>query len=363
MSWRTLYSRGRLGIDPSLFLESEASLQPGQAVFKEKIRDAFISSRLKNVFIDDIDKFLALSVTPDLALAREMISEVVKDDILEIIHPVGKDELFLSFNTACHLLGEVEEASTFWKDPTIKDVLGQGSSAEKLRAVTIYLDLLLKSEEYEELIEFFAVNEEYLITHSTPVFLVLLAHYKQGTRQALTKSVAILSKFSNEYESKQKIFVSDKMAPVVALLAYNLQEYAKAFDILQHFAKQKSYGHGPEKTFTLRSNSLIMMILAKSGRVEEAIEILREWKPVKQKKLKSKFGKDVIENKRQIIFAAVETVVAAASKADPEIFREVMEMVGEIEESAEVVEGSMEELLFETIEHFTARRSEDRSSV
>ena len=106
-----------------------------------------------------------------------------------------------------------------------------------------------------------------------------------------------------------------------------------------------------------------MMILAKSGRVEEAIEILREWKPVKQKKLKSKFGKDVIENKRQIIFAAVETVVAAASKADPEIFREVMEMVGEIEESAEVVEGSMEELLFETIEHFTARRSEDRSSV
>ena len=47
---------------------------------------------------------------------------------------------------------------------------------------------------------------------------------------------------------------------------------------------------------------------------------------------------------------AVEVVVGAAKEAGEEMFNEVMEIVEEIENHAEVVEDSLEELLFRPLE-------------
>ena len=47
---------------------------------------------------------------------------------------------------------------------------------------------------------------------------------------------------------------------------------------------------------------------------------------------------------------AVEVVVGAAREAGTEMFNEVMDIVEEVEKHAEVVEDSLEELLFRPIE-------------
>ena len=85
-------------------------------------------------------------------------------------------------------------------------------------------------------------------------------------------------------------------------------------------------------------------MLAHSDRLEEAVELLRDFVPRKQRRVEDGVAK------RKVIYSAVESVVAAASGAEKEVFAEVMEMVEMIEESADVVEETLEEILFKQIE-------------
>ena len=54
--------------------------------------------------------------------------------------------------------------------------------------------------------------------------------------------------------------------------------------------------------------------------------------------------------RRKVCYVAVEVVVGAAKEAGEEMFNEVMDIVGEVENHAEVVEDSLEELLFRPTE-------------
>ena len=61
--------------------------------------------------------------------------------------------------------------------------------------------------------------------------------------------------------------------------------------------------------------------------------------------------------RRKVCYVAVEVVVAAAREAGKEMFNEVMDIVEEIENHAEVLEDSLEELLFRPIEQVGRRVS------
>ena len=75
----------------------------------------------------------------------------------------------------------------------------------------------------------------------------------------------------------------------------------------------------------------------------------------------------LIETRRRVCYAAVEVVVGAAREAGEEVFQETMDIVENIEKHAEVVEESLEELLFRPIESIRkvsrAVDPEDLSSV
>ena len=73
-------------------------------------------------------------------------------------------------------------------------------------------------------------------------------------------------------------------------------------------------------------------------------------------------------SRRKVCYAAVEVVVGAAREAGAEMFNEVMDIVEEVEKHAEVVEDSLEELLFHPTERSGKRVSrvvdpEDLSTV
>merc|ERR1712112_143403 len=83
-----------------------------------------------------------------------------------------------------------------------------------------------------------------------------------------------------------------------------------------------------------------MMVLARSGRLVEAISLMKEICP----------QQNMSNGPRKVCYTAVETVVAAASKAGKENFSEVMEIVDNMDVGADVVEDTMEEILFKTID-------------
>ena len=336
---RTIFSHGRLGIDPSLFVESEASLQPGQTIFKEKVKQNFVTSGLRNVLTDDIDKFIALSVSgEDLEVAGSMVLEVAKDEVLQSIQPNSELDLFLSFNQACHLLDKPQEASQAWAG--LKEGSTPASSNRLYKASIVYQDLLLKHGLHEELLQFFSLHEHHLLKFTASTLPVLLALYKLGTRESLARSVGILFHHAGDKRGK---WLTEKMAIATALHAFKLEEYAKAQAILQQTVSRTFIN----RNAPLLIASLQMQVMAHSDRLDEAVELLRGFVPRKVKRLVED-GRD--GNKRVVIYSAVESVVAAASGAEKEVFAEVMELVEKIEESADVVEGTMEEILFKEIE-------------
>lgn len=339
---RRIYSAAVLGIDTTLFAQQE-TLHHTQEMFKDQVRNNFYETRLSNILIDDIDKFVSLSVCgDDLELARQLIGEAAGDALLRVLEPDLVKEIFSNFNQACHLQNNPHEAMQAWKDPLLKNDLMEISwqTNELYKSSLIFLDLLLENGLYEELLVMFCLHQDHLLQSSRPTLLAILACYKLGTKEALSSSIQYLSTYARNQKGKLKLQrVYERMVVATALLAYNLEEYALAYTVLQKFAiqnfKTKSnnkYGGG-----SLLVNSLQMMVLARSGRLEEAVTMMKE----------NFLRKNNTNAPRRVVcYTAVEAVVAAASKASKQTFAEVMAMVDVIEESADVIEETMEEIVF-----------------
>jgi hypothetical protein len=347
---RNIFSHSRLDIDPSLFASSNDAIGPKQATMKEIIQNNFKTSRLKKVLVDDVDKFLSLSVTTsDLQLAKEMVAGVAADEVLGVLHPAGATELFLNYNRACHLLGRPQEATAAWEDSRIMErfVLKEGVACpEAFKSLGIYMDLLLDSGQYDEVVEMFLRHKEALTGSGQgrppgglPVRLVLLALYKQRTEQALTTSVHILDRFVRNSHTQQHNPHRDSIGSV-ACLAFDLGEYAKALAILDRYSELQGKAKG-----TLLLQSMRMMCLAKCDRLDEAVVVLKkEFLP-----RRDRFDA-VVPGKRMVLYAAVECVVAAVA-SDKDLFNDVMRTVEKIEDNSEVIGLAIEEFLFRKIDN------------
>ena len=344
---RTVFSHARMGVDPGMFLASEDDLQPDQSEFKERTRVAFTSSELKDTLIEDIHKFVTLSVTAaDLGLAREMLASMASDETSQ------DSDLFLTFISACSLLGQPAEAIRAWQDPRLSHVVKASlhGESECYMATLVYMNMLLDCGMYDQLVDFFLEHEDHLEGHIKVTLLAVLACYKQGTEQALEQGIQILSNFVVKRpiprEKDRRSRMKDKLVIAVALHAYNLGDYSKAYSILERFGEEERFNskvQKQQKRWGLLVQSLMMMSLAKGGHIHEAIGVLETFMPRKITMI-TRDGK--IHSKRIVMFVAVETVVIAAKNSDEELLRKVMDIVGEIEKSANVYELTHEEMLF-----------------
>ena len=269
---RQIFSDNQLKIDGSLFVEREEALHPNQIAFKSKLMENFISSKLNNISVDDMDKFMALSVSSeDLSIACEMIEAFLSDNDLDLLHPNANVELLHSYTCVSHMLGYPKEAILIWQRSNVRNMVAESPSKETYQTVVIYLDLMLKHSMYKELLEIYAYFNDCqpdLINQPKAALLVVLALYKEGTTESLKQSLLLLHKM--KARSNQKMIISP------ALLAYNLGQHSKACAILQRFGKPHSS--------TLLSQSLEMMALAKAGKLEQATEVLREFLPRRAKR-------------------------------------------------------------------------------
>ena len=154
---RQIFSDSQLKIDGSLFVEKELALHPNQIAFKSKLMENFCSSKLNNISVDDIDKFMALSVcSEDLSTACEMIEAFLSDKDLDLLHPNANIELIHSYTCVSHLLGCPKEATLIWQQSNVRSMVAESPSKETYRTVVVYLDLMLKHSMYKELLDIYA---------------------------------------------------------------------------------------------------------------------------------------------------------------------------------------------------------------
>ena len=273
---RQIFSDNQLRIDGSLFVKKEEALHPNQIAFKSKLIDSLSSSKLNNISVDDIDKFMALSVSSeDLSTAHEMIEAFLSDKDLNLLHPNSNLELLHSFTCVSHILGCPKEAMLVWQQPDVRSMLAGSPSMETYLTVVIYLDLMLKHSMYKELLEIYAYFNDCqpdLINQPKAALLVVLALYKEGTTESLSQSLLLVHKMKQIAKTRMNL----RMIIGPALLAYNLGQHSKACSILQRFGNQHAT--------TLLSQSLEMMALAKAGKLEQAVEVLREFLPRRAKR-------------------------------------------------------------------------------
>jgi len=338
-SSRWIYSAAYLGIDISLFAR-QRTLHPHQEIFKDQVRNNFYKTKLSNILVDDIDKFISLSVSEeDLELSRKLIGAAANDEFLKVIEPDFLKELFSNFIQVCYLQNNPHEAMQAWKDPCLMNDIFELSKFDYSKPSVIYLNLLLQNGMYEELLATFSADQDNLMIVRKAILLSILACYKLGTKEALTRCVQYLSIHKQMKGVPEYRFLDERMWLGAALLAFNLEEYAKAHMIIQHYQQVTRRKKGKFEG-TLVVNSLMMMVLAKSGRLEEAIILMKEICP----------QKNMSNAPRRVCYTAVETVVAAASQASKETFSQVMEIVDDMDDKANVVEDTMEEILFKAID-------------
>jgi len=302
-------------------------------VFKEKIRNNFEKSGLRNIFSEEVEKFqLLCEDKEDLDFALALIDKSLSSDFSSVRMDDYSFENILLYFQICYLKNLPNQALKGWKNPTLKST----TLLENNKTISrLHFDLLFNNAMYQEIVDEFFSNINHNVKHSGPTTLTSLACYKLGTRKSLEQSIRILS-LSNSHD----VTVGKRCTKSAALLAYNLEEYAVAHDIIKKYG-----GKG-----VLFNDTLELMVLAAAGRLEEAILFFRvNFVP----RLSDEEG-------RKVLYCGVEKlIVAVKENGDKEMLKEVMEMVFVMDKTVTVRNETLEDILFDTI---TSDRSKENSN-
>ena len=328
---RLVFTDNYLGVDKVKMRQLQHRTQiQGPEEFKERVKMNFNASELKNIFNDEIEKFLYLSKDSD---GLEFSLELIKKSIINAGPGGNVFKNVWDYFYLCHVLNKPLEAIKAWDDPTI----GSTTYLENTNNISVlYFDLLLKNQMYDQLLATFSAHEDNFVKQHKLVMLTSLACYKIGTTEALKTLTKILSKHAELNNNR----ISGRASVAGALLAHNLEENATAKAIVDQSIKMSPVpGKETQTTFLLTSMNL--MILANSGRLEEAMDYIRaNILPTHTQRKKSR-----------ILYIAVESVVRAAKQSNRKgALKEVMEMVKQLEEHSEVHMNSFEDMLFKPID-------------
>jgi len=308
-----------LGIDITAAQVSKQKLLTMEpAVFKEKLKADFEESGLRSIFSEDVKKFIILGETKeDFDLALNLLIEGFNPIVLRLeqFSDSGLKNLVLYFRM-CYLKNLPSQAIAGRNNLALKSstLMENNKSINKL-----YFDLLFKNNLHQEVLNEFLTNKEHYLKQSIPTTIAFLSCYKLGTRESLKQSASMLV-----LATKLNMRVSHICSKSVALLSYNLEEYALAHDII------RKYGS------SIFHTTLELMVLTATGRLDEAVLLFRV-------KMLPKYP---AEKNREVFYCGVaKLMVAVKESGDKEMLKEVMEMVIAMDETVTVRNETLEDII------------------
>lgn len=250
---RNLFSESFHGIDVMRELqEKKTVIGEFSGTLREVLR---VKIKEKNMDARDLaDFFLLTESEEDLYLCFTLLQRIVAKNVAG---QKGWDEhselFFLFFLQLCFILEMPQHAVTLWNDPILKFTKFHKESTVLSR---LFMDLLFCNNMFSNVLETFKSDEDILRKNPDCVALTSLSCYKIGTQVALEEGLRILA-------HPELVIKSPRCHQSLALLAYNLNEYNVAFDLMNKYSFQKSCSEAMV--------SLMVMVLLEKSLVKEAV--------------------------------------------------------------------------------------------
>jgi len=216
----------------------------------------------------DLVKFLHLSEgEEDLNFCLTVLQRTISED------QERSFELIWLYMQMCYIQNLPLQATMAWNDPVIRATHYQ---TDRSRTSRLYLDLLFTNGKYSQVLDTFNNNFDRLVRKIDCITITCLACYKLGTKSDLDAGLHILDHPNYRVDSPHNVGYQ-----AIALLAYNLKELNVAYDLLVKYGSvdmgsksQKFKAHNVVRKHPVLPTSLMLLVLADLGWLEEAVMLL-----------------------------------------------------------------------------------------
>ncbi len=335
---RGMFTDEYLGLDTfkrkrnSILLMEEGN--KGRREFLDGIGATFQESGMKNIFSDDLVRVLDLAETEDdVALASKMLRAGMAE-----MESGGRDmpELpkYISlFFSLCMVDNNVATATEMW----MSDELKQTGFEKNLRNLRVkYMTMMYKNGLHQDVVDTFKSTPEELRSLDDTT-LVLAALYQLGTDDAFKYASEVMAKTRLGKLPREVNSAGFRGMFIYAYFAVQRGELGLAYDILVD--KRRS------SRSSMFSSNLKLLILTKVVRLNEALQV------IKLEMLPGPSGK-----RKVVCFEVIQGLAAAIKDADSsnsELGKEFTALCKKLDESSELCEQSMEEMLLQPLEKYS----------
>ena len=244
---RNLFSEEYLGIDVYKKNSNKASIKiMNPDAKKQRIFEMHKNSGIKMLSTNDVlDVLDVIESVEDTQRTIELIKEITANPVRKIDR---KAMLVGRMIRYCYVGNHVQEAKDLIQDVNSRKVISGPT-------ISIYLCMLFNAEKYQDIADFFKVEVEKndgVEMNKDECYILMSALYKIATPEA--------------FEMAMKAYQSDRnyTRMLLVLFAANLGECGVALDILSDI----------KSSFYI--SNLKLYVLAKSGRIEDAVDYLNE---------------------------------------------------------------------------------------
>ena len=247
---RNLFSEEYLGIDVYKKNSNKASIKiMNPDAKKQRIFEMHKNSGIKMLSTNDVlDVLDVIESVEDTQRTIELIKEITANPVRKIDR---KAMLVGRMIRYCYVGNHVQEAKDLIQDVNARKVISGPT-------ISIYLCMLFNAEKYQDIADFFKVEVEKndgVEMNKDECYILLTALYKIGTPEAFEMAM-------KAYQFEKISSIPSRM--LLVLFAANLGECGIALDILSDI----------KSSFYL--SNLKLYVLAKSGRIEDAVDYLNE---------------------------------------------------------------------------------------
>jgi len=206
---------------------------------------------------DLADFFLLTESEEDLNLCLTLLQRIVAKCVAGHEGWDHHCELFFLFYLQlCFILERPQHAVSAWNDQIFNLTNFHKVSSILSR---LYMDLLFCNNMFSDVLKTFRNDEDILSKNADCVAITCLSCYKIGSKDALEEGLRILA-------NPELVIESPRCYQSLALLAYNLNEYNVAYDLL--------YKDRVVKSSSESAVSLMVMVLLEKRLVKDAVVLL-----------------------------------------------------------------------------------------
>lgn len=273
---------------------TEKQIYKERAATKDSLvyKDTIVSYGEKGrvITVAGITKYLLLSEgVKDLNFGLYLINRTISADLKTHGYSEGTFDLIWLFLRICFIQNLPVQATMAWNDPVIRSTQ---YTLDRARLARLYFDLLFINNMYNKVLDSFNKDFEKLVSKFDCVKLTCISCYKLGTVEALEEGLKILSHPSCVIDTP-----TNRSYQALALLAYKLHKFSIAYNLLVKYGSLNT----KDRSVPLFNRSLMLMVLADMGELEEAMTLLHTGICIKKKKFN---------------YFAIEKLLEAAKTAD-----------------------------------------------